>query len=74
MASQFDLAPRLAALKAAGLVVEGDYKGSPAKWLVTALKGRDAYVLNCKGVNADNTIVMVKLSKLEELMGVQRGE
>jgi len=74
MASQHDLAPRLAALQAQGLRVAGDYKGTPAKWLTTALKTCDAYVINCKGVGVDSTVVMVKLSKLEQLMGVQRGE
>ncbi len=46
MASQFDLAPRLAALQAQGLKIESEYKGSPAKWLTTALNDVDLRVVN----------------------------
>lgn len=72
MASSFDLAPRLAALQAAGLTVASDYKGAPAQWLATALDGTDARVKNCKGIGADDTVVMIRLSKLEELIAAGR--
>lgn len=68
MASSFDLAPRLAALQEMGLAVESDYNGSPARWLQTALKDTDVRVINVKGIKADDTICMVRLSKLEELV------
>ena len=71
MASQFDLAPRLAALQAQGLAVESDYKGSPVQWLTAALNGVDLRVINVKGIRADDTVVMVRLSRLEELMGMK---
>jgi hypothetical protein len=73
MASQFDLAPRLAALQAQGLKIESEYKGSPAKWLTTALNGVDMRVVNCKGTKADNVLVMVRLSELEKLL-TDKGE
>ena len=69
MASQFDLAPRLAALQASGLSVASDYRGTPARWLVHALDDCDCRVINVKGSKADDTPVMVRLSKLEELVG-----
>jgi hypothetical protein len=68
MASQFDLAPRIEALQAAGLNVGSDYKGDPPKWLVGALADVDLRVLNCKGIEADNTVVMMKLSEVEKLL------
>jgi hypothetical protein len=68
MASQFDLAPRLAALQAQGLKIESEYKGSPAKWLTTALNGCDARIINAKGTKADNVVVMLRLSELEKLL------
>jgi hypothetical protein len=68
MASQFDLAPRLAALEAAGMAVTSEYRGAPPQWLTTALDGVDLRVVNCKGVKPDDVVVMVKLSKLEELV------
>lgn len=68
MASSFDLAPRLAALQASGLTVVTDYKGSPSAWLQTALDGVDLRVINVKGIAANDTLVMVRLSKLEELI------
>lgn len=68
MASSFDLAPRLAALQAMGLEVISDYNGSPARWLQTALDGTDVRVINVKGIKADNTICMVRLSFLENLL------
>ena len=68
MASQFDLAPRIAALQASGLVVTSEYRGNPPAWLTSALDGVDLHVLNCKGVKVDDTIVMVRLAKLEQLI------
>jgi hypothetical protein len=68
MASRFDLEPRIEALQATGLVVESDYKGDPPKWLSTALIGVDLRVLNCKGTKVDDTVVMVRLSKLEHIL------
>ena len=74
MASQFDLAPRLAALQASGLSVASDYRGTPARWLVHALDDCDCRVINVKGSKADDTVCMVRLSKLEELVGVVTAE
>ena len=68
MASQFDLAPRLAALQAQGLTVASDYHGNPAKWLQTALQDVDVRVVNCKGTKVDDVPVLVRLSKLESLV------
>jgi hypothetical protein len=68
MASRFDLEPRVERLQAAGLVVESDYQGNPPKWLMGALANVDLRVLNCKGIKVDDTVVMVRLSKLEELL------
>lgn len=68
MASSFDLAPRLAALQAMGLDVASDYNGQPARWLQTALDDCDLRVINVKGIRADNTICMIRLSFLEKLL------
>jgi hypothetical protein len=68
MASQFDLAPRIEALQAAGLVIATDYQGRPAKWLTSALTDVDFCVLNCKGVGTNDTVVLVKLATLEQLV------
>lgn len=70
MASSFDLAPRLAALQAAGMTVASDYQGNPAKWLTAALDGVDCRVINVKGIKADDTVVMIRLAKLEELLAL----
>lgn len=74
MASHFDLAPRLAALQAAGLKVSSEYRGTPAIWLTAALKDVDLCAVNVRGVKLDDTIVMVKLSKLEELVAASTKE
>lgn len=74
MASHFDLAPRLAALQAQGLTVESDYHGSPARWLQQALTDCDVRCLNTKGTKTDDVIVMVRLSKLEELVNAGHGD
>ncbi len=50
MASQFDLAPRLAALQASGMEVTSEYRGTPAAWLTTALADVAIYVINVKGM------------------------
>lgn len=68
MASSFDLAPRLAALQASGLKVSSEYRGTPAIWLTAALDGVDLCAVNVRGVKLDDTICMVRLSKLEELV------
>jgi hypothetical protein len=68
MASQFDLAPRLAALQAAGLKVASEYRGTPAIWLTSALDGVDLCVVNVRGIKLDDTIVMVRLATLEKLV------
>jgi len=72
MASQFDLAPRLSALQDAGLKVSSHYRGVPSIWLTSALDDVDVACINIKGVKLDDTIVMVKLSKLEELVAAAR--
>ena len=74
MASSFDLAPRLAALQSSGLNVASDYQGTPAKWLQHALDSCDVRVINVKGSKADDVPVMVRLSTLEELVGVVTAE
>ena len=71
LASSFDLAPRLAALQAAGYVVASDYRGDPPKWLTTALQDVDLHIVNCKGVKVDDTPVLLKLATLEELVGTK---
>lgn len=71
MASQFDLAPRLAALQASGLKVSSQYRGVPSIWLSSALDDVDLAVVNVKGTKTDDVIVMVRLSKIEELVGEQ---
>lgn len=71
MASHFDLAPRLAALQAKGLRVQSDYHGTPAKWLQAALHDTDLRVINVKGIKADDTICMIRLSQLEALVAGQ---
>ncbi len=68
MASQFDLAPRLAALQAAGLTVKSEYRGNPAQWLSGALAGVDVFALNVKGSKPDDVLCMVRLSTLEALL------
>ncbi len=68
MASQFDLAPRLAALQDAGLKVSSHYRGVPSIWLTSALDDVDLCVVNVRGIKLDDTIVMLRLSKLEELV------
>jgi hypothetical protein len=68
MASQFDLGPRIEALQATGLIVTSEYRGTPPQWLVSALADVDVHIVNCKGIGADDTIVMVRLGKLEQLI------
>lgn len=68
MASQFDLAPRLAALQAQGLTVTSNYMGSPARWLQRALDDVDLRVINVKGIGADDVPVMVRLAFLERIL------
>jgi hypothetical protein len=68
MASQFDLAPRLSKLQEQGLKVASQYRGVPAIWLTDALKEVDLHVVNVRGTKIDDVIVMVRLSKLEELV------
>lgn len=68
MASQFDLAPRLAALQAKGLKVSSQYRGVPSIWLSSALDDVDVACINVKGTKVEDTIVMLRLSKLEELV------
>lgn len=68
MASFFDLAPRLAALQSAGLLVASDYKGAPAQWLLSALDGVDVRAINCKGIKPDDVPVMIRLSALEAML------
>lgn len=68
MASQFDLAPRLAALQATGLEVQSDYNGNPARWLAHALDDTDCRVINVKGIKADDTLCIVRLAFLENLL------
>jgi hypothetical protein len=73
MASFFDLAPHIAKLIAAGLVVDGEYKGSPPRWLVTALEGRDVFVVNVKGTKLGDTPCVIRLSHLEKLLAQKDG-
>lgn len=68
MASQFDLAPRLAALQGAGFNITSEYKGTPAAWLTTALNDCDVHVVNCKGTKLNDVLCMVRLSQLEKLV------
>jgi hypothetical protein len=68
VASKFDLEKRIEALQAAGLAVESEYRGTPPQWLTSALFKLDLRVINCKGIGADDTIVMVRLGKLEQLI------
>ena len=73
MASRFDLEPRIAALQDKGLAVTSDYKGAPPQWLTTSLDGCDVRVVNTKGTKPDDVVVMIKLSKLEELVAASAG-
>jgi hypothetical protein len=68
MASQFDLAPRLAALQALGFAVASDYRTIPLRWLAAALVGCDLRVINVKGTSADETPVLLRLAHLEALL------
>lgn len=68
MASQFDLAPRLAALQRRGLIVSSTYHGHPAQWLRSSLEGVDVAVVNVKGTKHDDTVCMVRLATLEALL------
>jgi hypothetical protein len=68
VASHFDLQPRLAALEEAGLKVASEYRGVPSIWLTAALDDVDVCAVNVKGVKLNDTIMMLRLSKLEELV------
>ena len=68
MASQFDLAPRLAAIQDAGLTVAVAYQSSPSRWLLEALAGVDVRVVNGKSMRPDDVICLIKLSVLEEIL------
>lgn len=74
MASHFDLATRLAALQDSGLRVASQYRGTPAIWLTSVLDDADVAVINVKGVKTDDTIVMLRLSKLEALLELVRAD
>lgn len=64
MAAYRDLATRAAAL-GAGMV----YQSKPAGWLVKAARAATAtpVLVNCKGIDADSTPVLVTLAHLEAL-------
>ena len=64
MANVRDLQPRAAAL-GAGMV----YQGTPAAWLLRAARAATGapIVINVKGIDADNTPVLLTLADLERL-------
>lgn len=68
MAAFHDLAPRLSHLREQGLTIASDYKSTPSQWLKMALDGVDLRVINAKGVKVNDTPVLIRLSKLEELI------
>jgi hypothetical protein len=68
MASWRDVHPRVEALEKRGLVVNSAYRGAGLPgYLAEALKS-DVYVLNAKDVSPDDTLCVVRLSKLEQLI------
>jgi hypothetical protein len=69
MAAWFDLIQRVAALEGSGLTVATDYHGQGLpKWLAPALGDCDVFLLNAKGVATENTLCIVRLSRLENLI------
>lgn len=69
MAAWFDLIQRVEALEESGLTVATDYHGQGLpKWLLPALGDCDVFVLNAKGVAVDDTLVIVRLARLENLI------
>lgn len=68
MAAQFDLEPRLAALEAMGLQVEQSYQVGHSAWLAEALDNCDVRAIASDDEDADNALVVVRLSFLENLL------
>ena len=72
MAAWFDLIQRVEALEQRGLTVASDYHGQGLpKWLNPALGGCDVFLLNAKNVSADSTLCIVRLARLEQLLGAK---
>ena len=69
MAAWFDLVQRVEALEERGLTVATDYHGQGLpKWLLPALGDCDVFLLNAKGVATENTLCIVRLNRLENLI------
>jgi hypothetical protein len=69
MAAWFDLIQRVEALEERGLTVATDYHGQGLpKWLLPALGDCDVFVLNAKGIAANDTLCIVRLATLESLL------
>ncbi len=62
MASVRDILPRAERL-GAGVV----YQGAPAAWLLKAARAGAPVVINCKGVAASDTPVIITLAEYERL-------
>ena len=69
MAAWFDLKQRVQALEDSGLTVTSEYKGDGLpKWLTPALGDCDVFVLNVKGISLADTLCIVRLDRLTELV------
>jgi hypothetical protein len=64
---------RVEALEEQGLTVATDYHGQGLpKWLLPALGDCDVFVLNAKGIAVDDTLCIVRMSRLEKLLAEVR--
>jgi hypothetical protein len=69
MASWRDLEPRVKVLQRRGLVVKSAYRGMGLpKYLQPALEGCDVYMVSAKGVSPGDTLCVVRLEWLEQLL------
>lgn len=69
MTSWRDLGPRIKMLERRGLVVKSAYRGRGLpKYLQPALEECGVYVIHAKGLAADDTLCVVRLDWLEQLL------
>jgi hypothetical protein len=69
MASWRDLEPRAKVLQRRGLIVQSAYRGMGLpKYLQPALEGCDVYIVNAKGLSAEDTLCVVRLEWLEKML------
>jgi hypothetical protein len=69
MASWRDLEPRVKVLQRRGLIVKSVWRGTGLpKYLQLALEDCDVYIVSAKGLTANDTLCVVRLEWLEQML------